>query len=122
MKKIAMILAVGLLTLTACSKEKKVNKRLDGSWNMTAENGVAPEKGSSLVLEFNKDKKEGEGVSTYTDSKGNVTTTTFSYTLDNNVLTTSNGSYTVTTYTKDNLTLVSTNGTLETTQEFERND
>ncbi|MGJ8661963.1 MAG: hypothetical protein ACSHXL_07990 [Bacteroidota bacterium] len=120
MKNILIMCLSLSVVLAACSKEKKVNKRLDGSWMLTAENDKAVTEGTT-VLTFNKEKKEGTGTVVYTDSKGNSTTTNFSYTLDKNILTTTTNSYTVTEYTKDDLSLLSTNGTFELRQDFKRN-
>ncbi|MBU2020227.1 MAG: hypothetical protein KJ941_11335 [Bacteroidetes bacterium] len=122
MKKILMLFVAATLVLGACSKEKKVNKRMDGSWTLMSENDaeITADKGVT-VLTFEKDKKEGTGSVEYTDSKANKSTSTFEYTLDGNVLTTSTNSYTVVEYTKTDLTLLSTNGTFELKQKFKKN-
>lgn len=118
-----MLFVAATLVLTACSKEKKVNKKLDGSWTLVSENDseITADKGTT-VLNFEKDKKEGKGSRVYTDSKSNVTTTDFAYTLEGNILKTSSDSYTVAEYTKTDLTLLSTNGTFELKQKFKKKD
>lgn len=121
MKNIFLVLAVAAIGLVACSKEKKVNKRLDGSWTLVSENDKEIADDSKTVLTFNKDKKEGTGSRMYTTSDGISTTTEFTYTLDNNVLTVDNNMYTVVTYEKAELVLKSTNGTTELTQKFNKN-
>lgn len=123
MRNIAMILFAGALVFTACSKEKKVNKKLDGSWTLSEENGEAidQEEEGTTVLEFRKDGKEGAGTLTYTNTTDDVSTSAFTYTLNNNVLETDQGNYTVLTYTDAELELFSTNGTFELNQKFTRN-
>lgn len=121
MKNIFLIMAIAAFGLVACSKEKKVNKRLDGSWTLVSENDKAIDDESTTVLNFMRDKKEGTGTKVYTTSDGISSTTEFTYTLDNNVLTVGSDMYTVDEYTKEELVLSSTNGTFALTQKFTRN-
>lgn len=121
MKNIFVIIAVAAIGLVACSKEKKVNKRLDGSWTLVSENDQDISDKSTTVLTFMKDKKEGTGSKVYTTSDGIASTTEFTYTLDNNVLTVNTDMYTVEEYTKEVLVLSSTNGTFALKQKFKKN-
>ncbi|MFT7343701.1 MAG: hypothetical protein ACI9XP_000275 [Lentimonas sp.] len=120
MTKILAILFVGALALGACSKEKKINKKIDGSWTLVEENGAAISDESVTTITFNKDKKEGSGELTQKDDQGS-STTMFDYSLDNNILSTSMNNYTVTEFSKTDLTLLSTNGSNETEQKFTKN-
>ena len=121
MKKILVMFVAATLVLGACSKEKKVNKKMDGSWTLTEENdsAISSDKGTT-VISFERDKKAGKGTLVFTDSKGASTTSNFDYTLEGNVLKTTTNSYTVLEYTKTDLSLLSTNGTFELKQDFKK--
>jgi hypothetical protein len=63
MKKIIYsTIIVALVTLASCSKDAKINKRIDGTWKVTIDDGEAVSTGDAITYEFSKsDKKEGTG-------------------------------------------------------------
>ncbi len=64
-----VIVALVGLTATSCSTEKKINKRLEGDWNVVSYDGVATAAGESEVYSFVKtEKTSGTGVYTATGS------------------------------------------------------
>jgi hypothetical protein len=69
MKKVLFaLLAVTVLVASSCSKEKKINKKLDGEWKATTFEGDVIASGESAVFTFTKDEKDnGSGVLTVTD-------------------------------------------------------
>lgn len=69
MKKIMFILvAVIALTVTSCSKESQINRKLDGSWTAVTYNGEAIQSGYAYDVTFSKDKDgKGTGSSTVTN-------------------------------------------------------
>lgn len=109
------------MMMASCSKESKLNKKLDGSWNLVSmsENGVdQPMTGMTMVMAFVKDKK---GVGTYTQTftitgfPASVETGTYALTDDTSIsitkLTPTAGtasSVTVTDYSKTDMTLTDT--------------
>jgi hypothetical protein len=69
MKKLLSVLVISATVLFSCSKEAKLNRKIDGEWNVTTVDGVSLSSYSgyeSMVFNFEKDKK----------GKGNVTITT----------------------------------------------
>lgn len=119
MKKglVLMMLAV-VFVLASCSKESKLNRKLDGKWNLTKVDGNALPSGSTSTITFTKDKK---GVGTYsaTYSIGGFSgTDTGTYTLegDTKIKTKSNATgstesvSTVTEYTKTTLKITDADG------------
>ena len=100
-----MIMVAATLVLASCSKESKLNRKLDGSWNVVSYsvNGADQPFGTStMVMEFVKDKK---GVGTYTQ-----TSTTSSGSS------VSTGTYVLTDDTK--LTISQLTPTVETADQF----
>jgi hypothetical protein len=82
--------ALVMLVLVSCSKESKLNRKIDGEWNIVTYDGAAMAEGQSMTITFTKDKK---GVGTYKMVSvypfGNSTITT-----------TDDGTYTLTEDTK----------------------
>ena len=69
MKKLIPVLFVFTLIFSACSKEKKLNKKLDGEWNVVTINGTPvsetdPEL-ESITLSFVKAKENGTYTMTF---------------------------------------------------------
>jgi hypothetical protein len=69
--KYFLFIALGLvLVTTACSDQRKLNKDIQGVWNLTEENGV-PVTDYTMKLEFTKfDKKSGDFLVTYAFTDG----------------------------------------------------
>ncbi len=70
MKKVLSIVAIAMLFIaTSCSKEAKLNRKLDGEWNVTTVDGVALDASATLTFKFEKDKKgNGKVTTTSTDT------------------------------------------------------
>jgi uncharacterized protein (TIGR03066 family) len=118
MKKglVLMMLAV-VFVMASCSKESKLNRKLDGKWNLTKIDGNALPSGYTASITFTKDKKAGTYSSTYSFA-GISGTDTGTYTLegDTKITTKSNATgstestATVTEYTKTTLILTDGDG------------
>lgn len=66
MKKLLFVAVAAIaLTFASCSKEAKLNRTIDGIWNVTKLNNVALPTGVAFSIEFSKDKK---GKGTYKNS------------------------------------------------------
>ncbi len=109
MKNVLSILTVAILFIaTSCSKESKLNRKLDGTWTLTSYNNAAPS--GVATFAFVKDKKTG----TFTETDGNFTGTgTYTLTSDKTITTTVTyfgqpeiSIYTVVDYSKTELTLL----------------
>ena len=70
MKKILFIAALSLIVLSACNKDKKFNKSLDGTWLTTSINGIPVTMADAPIqYKFSKSTKLGGTVSiTYFDN------------------------------------------------------
>jgi hypothetical protein len=82
MKKIAFLSLVVLFVMASCSKSNKLNKRLDGTWNVVKTGGNALPTGTSYTFKFTKEK-DGKGAfeQTYTFSPLPSSTATGTYSL-----------------------------------------
>ena len=124
MKKIMFILvAVLALTVTSCSKESQINRKLDGSWTAVTYNGEAVQSGYAFDVTFSKNEKaNGTGNSTYTIPGFPSVNVSFTYVLAEDKLTwtetSSSDSYTVTinTYTKDKIQWTDSEGEITVLQ------
>lgn len=67
MKKVILAVFAVVVMVASCSKENKLNRRLDGEWNVTSYGGTAMPSGYTAVLKFEKDKK-GKGKFTFTQT------------------------------------------------------
>lgn len=68
------LLAVTALVMTSCSKDAKINKRLDGEWKVVSYDGQAPESGESETYTFVKTEKlSGTGTYNYTSGSATIT-------------------------------------------------
>lgn len=115
-KLIFALIAVATLSLASCSKETRINNKLDGSWNVTQWENIAMPAGSSLTYEFNKGKKgAGSGKASGTGYFV-LTSYDFSYQISDDKLEilhgTTKDSYTVTEYSSNNVTLTKSTGTV----------
>lgn len=109
-KAVIMMLAIAATLITSCSKDAKINRRIDGEWQVKTIGGEPLGTGESYVFKFNKDKKlTGDGTFTMTDSLG-TDATTFSYSVaDQKITVISNGEsgvFSVSKYEKDNIELI----------------
>lgn len=79
MKKSILIIPFALLVISACNKNQKVVKQLDGDWKLTGEkvNGTAVTVSDNITYHFDKCKVKNEdcdGSMSFTDStKGSIT-------------------------------------------------
>ena len=83
MKKF-LFLSVAILAfvLGSCSKEARLNRKLDGKWELTTEDGVAVAEEDKITVEFTKDKDGKGAVTMASTSQGFALPGT--YTLDKN--------------------------------------
>jgi len=120
MKKVFSAICVVAILLTACSKEGKLNKKLDGDWNVTMASGqviVAP---TVVTITFGKDKKDNGTYSINFTDGVNSSVETGSYTLEDDTkitLTdvtdpTDPSIFTITEYSKTTLKMTESDGTL----------
>ena len=74
------------IVLSSCSKEARINRKLDGEWNATQVNGVVPPAGSAVTFSFSRDKK-GKGTGSQTASYGGFSISTpFTYSISGEVM------------------------------------
>jgi hypothetical protein len=117
MKKGLLVLLVAVLAVvSSCSKDAKINRRLDGEWTVATIGGVAPEATESYVMKFIKeDKLTGNGTFTYTFMSQSYTDA-FTYSvLDQKITLILDGTaeiFSVTKYEKDRMEMVDTEGDL----------
>jgi hypothetical protein len=117
MKKSLFILLVLIATITfSCSKDAKINRRIDGEWNVVSIDGVNPEANESITLKFDKDDKlTGDGTLTEISSFGNYTTP-FTYKVGSEkiicIMDGSSEVLSVFTYEKDKLELIDSDNRL----------
>lgn len=123
-KMLFVMLAVVAVVAASCSKEAKLNKTLDGTWNVTKIDGAALPTGMSMKITFVKGKK---GVGTYTSVTTipgfGTDTQTGSYELEDDTklyMTPTGGTKdttTVVSYSKTDIKFSSVSGTTTTTIE-----
>jgi hypothetical protein len=118
MKKLMFaLLAVSVLTASSCSKEKKINRRIDGDWKEVSYAGVAVAAEDQATISFAKDKKGGTGSVSYSGS-GVTFSIPFTYSLVEDkmtIISTFAGSsetsvVTINTYEKDKLEWTDSDG------------
>ncbi len=111
MKKSLFVLLALIATITfSCSKDAKINRRIDGEWNVVTLGGVPLDVDESITFKFIKDDKlTGDGTITETWSSGSYTTP-FTYTVGSEkiifVIDGSSEVLSVLTYEKDKLELI----------------
>jgi hypothetical protein len=104
MKKI-LFLAVAILALVSCSKESRLNKKIDGTWDIVSVNGQLPSSiGLTMTIEFTKDKK-GKGAFTSKITEGSFSES-------------STGTYVLTDDTKITMTETPTSGQVSTPEDM----
>lgn len=117
MKKSLFILLALIATITfSCSKDAKVNRRIDGEWKVISLGGIAIPVDESITLKFIKDDKlTGDGTLTETWSSGSISEP-FTYSVSSEkIILTIDGStevLSVLTYEKDRLELLESGGDL----------
>jgi hypothetical protein len=119
MKKGLLVLFVAIIAVvSSCSKDAKLNRRLEGEWKTTSIDGqtMAEYFGGdvSITWKFEKeDKLTGSGSTTYS-IMGEQETYPFTYTIKDEAITlTANGVsdiFSVTTYDKDKIEMVDEDG------------
>jgi len=100
MKKLLSALVISATVLFSCSKEAKLNRKIDGEWNVTTIDSE-PLVSESIVFKFEKDKK----------GEGNVLITETGTTSNQAGSTTYTGTYTLNEDTEINTILTSDGGT-----------
>ncbi len=82
MKKVLFaLLAMTVLVASSCSKEKKINKRLDGTWKAVMLDNDVLTSTESAEFTFTKDEKDnGTGIMSLKDGEFTLALT-FTYTL-----------------------------------------
>lgn len=111
---IFVFVAVLTIGLGSCSKDRRINKKLDGSWNVTVYENVVMPSGSSLNLTFKKgDNTSGTGTSVGTGFFV-LSNFEFIYNIDNEKMTLSHGNtvdnYTISAYSNEEITLFTPEG------------
>ncbi len=109
-KSLFILLAVVATLIASCSKDAKINRRIDGEWKVITIGGASLASDESYTFKFNKDKKEnGDGTITYTDTFG-TDVTAFTYTVSNEKITITYSGFaeilTVSKYEKTKLELI----------------
>ncbi|MEY5001144.1 MAG: hypothetical protein RLZZ211_1180 [Bacteroidota bacterium] len=76
MKKSVLILLAIIVSITfSCSKDAKINRQIEGEWNVVTLAGDPVPVGESYVFKFNKDKKlSGDGTLTENWGTGSYVT------------------------------------------------
>jgi hypothetical protein len=115
MKKVLSLIVAITMLFASCSKERKLNKKLDGKWEVEtiATDGVAISPslfGGSIVFEFSKDKRDtGDVTIRFTDGTDTQTRSgSYKLTKDEKVtITLDNESeeFIVQDYSKDEMTM-----------------
>lgn len=126
MKKLMFVLIAATMMLASCSKENKLNKKLEGTWKLvsTTDGGVtvtAESQNVTSTMTFTKVEKEtGTYSSSYTYMGVTYTGSgTYTLTEDTQITTTQTAPsagtpdvMTVTEYTKTDMTLKDSDGTV----------
>jgi len=80
-KSLFILLAVVATVIASCSKDAKINRRIDGEWKVVSIGGASVPSDETYTWKFSKDKKlNGDGTLTYTSSIG-TDVTAFTYTV-----------------------------------------
>lgn len=115
MKKGLLVLLVAIIAVvSSCSKDAKINRRLDGEWKVVTIGGVAPEVSESYSFKFTKvDKLNGTGIFTYTFLTESFSEPLTYSVLDEKITIIIDNEieiFTVATYEKDRMELIDTDG------------
>jgi len=74
------------VVFTSCSKEARINRKLDGEWKVTSVAGQSVPSDEAFYFTFEKDGKDGKGSYTMV-SEGQTLTIPYTYTLSDDKLT-----------------------------------
>lgn len=88
MKKIVYsIIIVAIVLVASCSKDVKINKKIEGIWKVSIYEGEVVALDDEITYQFTKsDKKKGNGILNFKDKSANNLTINFSYTLQDKKL------------------------------------
>jgi hypothetical protein len=119
MKKLLFVAITAVaIAFASCSKEAKLNRAIDGVWNVTKIDGTAIPADLSLTIEFSKEKK-GKGTYKTTYTMGSVSSTdegTYALDGDTKLILTDKGgdkdTLNVVTYTKKAIQFKDNGGTI----------
>jgi len=123
-KMMFIMLAVVALTATSCSKEARINRKLDGEWKAVTFEDQAVQDGEAYTLSFSKDKSnDGTGILTYSYSSLSYSQS-FTYVLAEDKLTTTTTvggttmteTVTITTFEKDKIQWKNSDGEITVLQ------
>lgn len=126
MKKLLFVLIAAAMVLASCSKENKLNKKLEGTWKLvsTSEDGVtvtAESQGITSTTTFTKVDKESGTYSNSVIYLGMTYTTSGTYTLTDDTKITMTQTApstqaaevsTINEYSKTDMTLTDSDGTI----------
>ncbi len=86
-KSLFILLAVVATVIASCSKDAKINRRIDGEWKVVSIGGASLDAGETITFKFAKDTKlDGDGTLTWTDIFGSDVTA-FTYTVSSGKIT-----------------------------------
>lgn len=86
-KSLFILLAVVAAFVASCSKDAKINRRIDGEWKVVTIAGASIPSDESYTWKFSKDKKlTGDGTYTEVDPSGTYSTP-FTYTVGSEKIT-----------------------------------
>lgn len=86
-KSLFILLAVVATVIASCSKDAKINRRIDGEWKVVSIGGASLAADETITFKFAKDKKlDGDGTLTWTDIFG-TDVTAFTYTVSSGKIT-----------------------------------
>lgn len=75
------------VAFTSCSKEARINRKLDGEWKVTSIEGQSLPTDQNMYFTFDKDGKKGKGTYTAAMSSQESYSFNFDYTLSGDKLT-----------------------------------
>jgi hypothetical protein len=86
-KSLFILLAVVATFIASCSKDAKINRRIDGEWKVVSIGGASIPADESYTWKFSKDEKlTGDGTYTEVDSFGTYSTP-FTYSVGSEKIT-----------------------------------
>jgi hypothetical protein len=109
-KGLIMFMAVIFIAVTSCSKDAKINRRIDGDWKVVSIGSEVLTSEYALTMSFKKDEKKN-GSGTFTETYDGINeSTAFTYNVADEKISLIVDGYaeilTVKTYEKDKLELI----------------